>query len=346
MKKNIIIINTFPNTEKKQKLLNDQVNNLSKLGYPILLISGCEIPKHITDVVDFYFVNKVTEIIDKDFMYKLNELNLSITTTWFDIGDKTVCCYFPHCHSTISQNIVVGFEIAKKMGFTTAFYSEDDNIFKEGSFNMINNSLNKINENESKICGVQWNKNYMYDIVYTTFFLTDINFLLEIFKIPTSKNDWYDIEIINKYNLNKTYEGVFNDFITPHIDKFHNIYDDVLFLENTDDLKINTNTRYQNENFLIDNFMTILLDSVNTKILFLINQTNYLISGEKPYNIKVFYNNIFEYDVILHTSGGFYMNEIPEYVKEVKLLIEGYGEKILNTDIDIIKYNGKIVENS
>jgi len=72
MKKNIIIIKTFPKTEIKQKLLTDQVNNLKKLGYPILLISGCEIPTHITDVVDFYFINKVTDVIGKDFTYNLN----------------------------------------------------------------------------------------------------------------------------------------------------------------------------------------------------------------------------------------------------------------------------------
>ena len=77
----------------------------------------------------------------------------------------------------------------------------DDNVFNEGSFDLINNSLNMINKNESKMCGIQWNKNYMYDIVYTTFFITDIPFLLEIFKIPTNKDDWYDIEIVKKYKL-------------------------------------------------------------------------------------------------------------------------------------------------
>ena len=54
----------------------------------------------------------------------------------------------------------------------------------------------------------------------------------------------------------------------------------------------------------------------------------------------------FEYDVVLQSDGHCHINSIPEYVKEVKLSIDGYGEKILNTDIDIIKYNGKIIEHS
>ena len=343
MKKNIIIINTFPNTEIKQKLLTEQVNNLNKLGYPILLISGCEIPKHITDIVDFYFINKVTNIIGKDFTYKLFESELNPATSWFDIGDKKIFCYSSHCHSTIAQNIVVGFEIAKSLGFTTALYAEDDNIFNEGSFDLINNSLNKINKNESKMCGIQWNKNYIYDIVYTTFFITDITFLLEIFKIPTNKDDWYDMEIAKKYKLYKTFEGSFNDFLMPHIDDFHNISEEVFSLQKEGQLQTNTITRYQNENFLIDVFMTILLSSENVKTMFLINKTNYLPSGQKLYNIKIYYDDNFEYDVELQCDGHYYVNHIPDYVKEVKLSIDGYGEKTLSTDIDIIKYNGKIV---
>ena len=346
MKKNIIIINTFPKTEIKQKLLTDQVNNLKKLGYPILLISGCEIPKHITDIVDFYFINKVTDIIGKDFTYKLFESELNPSTSWFDIGDKKIFCYSSHCHSTIAQNIVVGFEIAKSLGFTTALYAEDDNIFNEGSFDLINNSLNNINKNESKMCGIQWNKNYIYDIVYTTFFITDIPFLLEIFKIPTNKDDWYDMEIVKKYKLYKTFEGAFNDFLIPHIDDFHNISEEVFSLQKEGQLQTNTITRYQNENFLIDVFMTIILSPENTKTLFLINQTNYLLSGQKTYTIKVYYDDDFKYDVVLLSSEHFYMNTIPEHVNNVKLLIEGYGEKILSTDIDIIKYNGKIIVHS
>jgi hypothetical protein len=343
MKNNIIIINTFPNTEIKQKLLTEQVNNLNKLGYPILLISGCEIPKHITNIVDFYFINKVTDIIGKDFTYKLFKSELNPATSWFEIGDKKIFCYSSHCHSTIAQNIVVGFEIAKSLGFTTAFYAEDDNIFNEGSFDLINNSLNKINKNESKMCGIQWNKNYIYDIVYTTFFITDIPFLLEIFKIPTNKDDWYDMEIVKKYKLYKTFEGAFNDFLIPHIDDFHNISKEVFSLQKEGQLQTNTITRYQNENFLIDVFMTILLSPENTKTIFLINKTDYLPSGQKRYNIKIYYDDNFEYDVALQCDGHYYVNHIPDYVKEVKLSIDGYGEKTLSTDIDIIKYNGKIV---
>ena len=92
--------------------------------------------------------------------------------------------------------------------------------------------------------------------------------------------------------------------------------------------------------------MTILLSTENVKTMFLINKTNYLPSGQKLYNIKIYYDNNFEYDVVLQSDGHYYINGIPEYVKEVKLSIDGYGEKILNTDIDIIKYNGKIIEHS
>ena len=232
-------------------------------------------------------------------------------------------------------------QIAEKNSFAI-----DKNNRPVDVYDLINNSLNKINKNKSKMCGVQWNKNYIYDIVYTTFFITDIPFLLEIFKIPTNKDDWYDMEIVKKYKLYKTFEGAFNDFLIPHIDDFHNISEEVFSLQKEGQLETNTITRYQNENFLIDTFMTILLSAENIKTMFLINQTNYLPIGKKPYNIKIYYDNNFEYDVVLQSDGHCHINSIPEYVKEVKLSIDGYGEKILNTDIDIIKYNGKIIEHS
>jgi hypothetical protein len=149
-----------------------------------------------------------------------------------------------------------------------------------------------------------------------------------------------------KFKLYKTFEGAFNDFLIPHIDDFHNISEEVFSLQKEGQLQTNTITRYQNEDFLIDIFMTILLSPENIKTMFLINQTNYLPSGKKPYNIKIYYDNNFEYDVVLQSDGHYHINSIPEYVKEVKLSIDGYGEKILNTDIDIIKYNGKIIEHS
>ena len=54
----VILINSFPNSQRKINILKEQISNLKLAGLPIILCSGCDIQKDIYDLVDYVFLNK------------------------------------------------------------------------------------------------------------------------------------------------------------------------------------------------------------------------------------------------------------------------------------------------
>ena len=67
----LIIINGYPNTLRKIEIVERQLNYLKKLGYPILFVSGCNVPSSILDQVDYFILNTNNEPLRKDFTYNL-----------------------------------------------------------------------------------------------------------------------------------------------------------------------------------------------------------------------------------------------------------------------------------
>jgi hypothetical protein len=54
-KKILVQIDTFPNTRDKIELTKLSITSLKKLGYPILLTSHIDIPKDLSDMVDYHY---------------------------------------------------------------------------------------------------------------------------------------------------------------------------------------------------------------------------------------------------------------------------------------------------
>jgi len=53
--KNVVLINSFPNSEKKILTLKKQISKLKEIGCPIILCSGCEVNSDIINSVDYFF---------------------------------------------------------------------------------------------------------------------------------------------------------------------------------------------------------------------------------------------------------------------------------------------------
>ena len=344
----VIIINAFPNNEQKISLLTNQVENLKKLNLPILIISGCQIPRHIIEQIDYYIINTDNERLEKDFSYKINNMGVKgPVIEWVNYGDNGLYFHTTNVNCTIVSNIKKSFELAKSLGFKTALYTEDDNIFNENSFQFIYNTLRTLNETDKKIAGDKWFLKDVpalpYDIVHTTFFFSNIETLLDIFEIPSNKVDWYKDENILKYKLYKTLEGVFYELLEPHSDIFLDVRNELKVIEEENGILRNQITRYQNENFLIDNYMTILSDESDVKRLVLYNSSRYLVDGQKGYHVKVYHDDVFVYYVDLPYSNLIHLSEpIPEHIKVIKLDVRDWGIKELLTDIELVKLNGYI----
>ena len=87
----------------------------------------------------------------------------------------------------------------------------------------------------------------------------------------------------------------------------------------------------------------ILPNKNNEKKLILINRSDYLKDNLKTYNCEIYYDNSFWCKVSLGALV-FHYDFIPDEVKNIKVVIENYGEINLNCDMDSVKNNGLIIE--
>ena len=225
-KSDIIIINSFPANDDKILLLGEQVRELKKLNKPILLISGCPVPEFIQKNVDYLLINTENDILGQDWFYMLRSNNIyDFGFDFSEIGNDDVHFYSSNVNQTITKNIKLGFSLAKSLGYRNAFYTEDDNIWKSGSFDYINDNLNKLNHGNYIMAGVLAEQIGLEEpMMFTTFFFANIQYFTQKFIIPHDINDWYDLGNVKKFKLNKTYEIMFYNFFKNDLNYFYNTH--------------------------------------------------------------------------------------------------------------------------
>ena len=342
-KKEIIIINGFPNNGRKIKILEEQITYLKQLNLPILMVSGCDVPPHISNLLDYVIINKENEVLGKDYQYYLQSKEVGNEDKgdymWTSLANHWVKLFTPNVNCTITKNIKLAFTTAKHLGYTSAFYTVDDNVFRGESLDWIRTNLNRLSEYELVSVNVDMDQ-VDYFMLFSTFFFTNLDFFISKFNVPSSAKDWWDIDNINKYSLSKVYEGIFADAFKDDLSKIFTPRDEFDQLIEKQLVGWNLVTRYQNENYLIDTTFTIVPDAEGTKYLVLYNFSRYLIEGQKTYTIDVYYDNEYIGSPYLAVAEAYTYMPVPEHVQEVRLNIHGYGEKIIKTSREDIKYNG------
>lgn len=338
-KKEIVIINGFPNTHRKIKILEEQITHLKSLGLPILMVSGCDVPLHISNLLDYLIINKENEILGPDYQHHLSVLGLRGDFQWITLKEHYVKLFASNVNSTITKNIKLAFNTAHQLGYTSVFYTEDDNIFKSEAIDWVRTNLNRLSEYD--LISVSGELHAVdYGMLFTTFFFTNLEFFIPRFNIPSSSKDWWDIENIKKYSLDTVYEGIFVNLFKNDFSKIfspRNEFDD---LASKQLIGWNLCNRYQNEDFVLNTNFTVVPDTNGNKFLILYNFSKYLIDGPKYYSMDIYFDNQFIGTPHLPVHDSYYYIPISNDIVEIKLDIHGYGEKILKTSLEDIKYNG------
>ena len=343
-KSDIIIINAFPNSDDKILLLVEQLMYLKKLNKPILLVSGCLVPEFIQKKVDYLLVNTENEVIGKDHSNYLRQNNIHEFV--FDVIENTpheFWFYWANVNSTITKNIKLGFNLAKLLGYTTAFYTEDDNVWKDGSFDYINNTLGKLKTGDYRMGGVIGEQvGIDQPMIFTTFFFANIEYFCAKFTIPHDAKDWYDLDKIKKYKLNKTYETLFYNFFKNDRGIFYNtkIQFDSLLDDNATKVGFSLNDRRHSEKNLINTFFTVLpSENGNEKYLMLFNRSDYLKTGVKVYNVSVYYDDVFQATININPLE-YFMYLLSDNIKKIKLMVKDYGTIDIDCSKESIANNG------
>lgn len=349
--KEVIIINAIPNSEAKIKMLEEQLLYFKKLNAPIILVSGCNVPEHIATQVDYIIVNNDNEVIGKDYSHKMYNLGLTdLSYDYFKLNEYLCVFYWQTVNSTITKNIKLGFSAAKILGYERAFYTEDDNIFKDGSFYYLENNMSALRSGEYKMAGWTGELNPGVPMMCTAFFFADVNWMVDTLTIPHMREEWYDYETTVKYHFHKPYEYVYYRFFEDRLNVFYNSVELYRELENTNEnnslMDFGKSNRRFSEKNLIDTFFTVLRvdnDPAKQKMLILVNVTgNYLANGGKDYDVEIFYDGEFHGSVPLWKSK-WYQELIPNDVEIILLRISGYGDKYISCDMNEVKNNGHII---
>lgn len=345
-KTNIIIINAFPKNEEKMLLLTEQITHLKKLNIPILLVSGCSVPEFIENKVDYLLINTENEIIGKDFSNFLRKNEIHDFA--FDVisdEQREFWFYWENVNSTITKNIKLGFNLAKLLGYQTAFYTEDDNIWKSGSFDYIKNVLDNLNSGSYKMGGVIGEQIGLGEsMFFTTFFFANIEYFTNKFTVPHDLKDWYNVDNIKKYRLNRTYEILFHHFFKDDYNLFYQTKEefDKILEPKLHNIAFSLNDRRHSEKKLFETFFTVLPTANNEKYLILLNRSDCLKTGTKEYALTAYYDNIHCFTEKIKPLE-YRLYRVSDNVKKIKLIIDDFGTIDIDCDINSVINNGLIV---
>lgn len=345
--KNAVLINAYPINEKKQQILERSVKNFKKLGLPIIVVSGCDIPIHISKDIDYYIINREKLVLDKSYLKICNDLlnkNNNLACLAFNMNNLWAWVYYSNHNVTIARNTKMVFEFAKSIGFENVFYTEDDNVFNEDSFESIRNHLEILNQNSGVKFISSWGT--MVDsntpMLFSCLFFANINFFLEHFKIPTSVEEWYNPENIIKYKLHRAYEESLHECFFPVKDQTYNYISEYVRLIESKSAELNLTSRYEELNWRVNTTFTVLKELNGTRLFFVAYNFVVSTSNNKEIHLKVIKDENIIFDNLLQPQSWYY--EEVTNANKISFYVNGNLIKDIDvTDIKSIENNGNII---
>jgi hypothetical protein len=191
--KNVIIINSYANTDHRRNVLIDCINKLKKLNIDIILISNYQDDIHVQSLTDYYVYDSDNFLLPKD----------KSPINWF-IDDKELVHIFHKGTSYIVyKNICTSISFAKNLQYKKFLYLEFDVDFSESDIDKIDIILNQcLVDAKMWMCKF---KSYDIPSIESRLFAGNIDFFLENFILVKSIDDWY-----NKYPFSTTSDTLEN----------------------------------------------------------------------------------------------------------------------------------------
>ena len=343
--KNAVLINAYPINQKKQDILHRSVLNFKKLGLPVIVISGCDIPENIAKNIDYYIINREKFVLSKNYMRRCNELlgnNNDLASPFLKVNNLLVFTYCVNHNVTIARNTKLIFEFAKSIGIENVFYTEDDNIFNESSFDSIRHHLDMINTNQKKFISC-WGTmvDSQTNMLASCFHYSNVNFFLEHFKIPTDIEDWNNENIIRKYKLQRAYEESLYICFEPVKNQTHDYTSEYVRLLNSKDIELNLASRYEELDWRLNTTFNVFQEFGGSRLFFV--AYNYVVatSNNKVIDIKVDIDDIRQLEKTMHPHEWYYVDVTNS--KTVVLNVNGIVKTINLQEIEAIRDNGTVI---
>jgi len=347
--KNAIVINAYPNNPEKMDMLDRGVSSFKKLGIPIVVISGCDIDPHIVKNIDYLIINREKLVLSKQYMRwcntMLNNRN-DLCCTYFNVPGKIVFSYNSNHNVTIARNMKLVFSFLKSIGVESAFYTEDDNIFHEPSFDGIRENLRLLNEGSIKMACAWGTMESGQNMIFTCMFFTNVDFFLKHFELPTSIEGWYDLNNLIKYNLHRAYEESFYKSFEHVRDQTKNVIDEYRqWIYDDRFVTMNLNRRYDNMNWRLEHNFNVYEDMWTKEIHFFACNMCSPTMTNKDIHVLVEENGSVRLDKIMNENNWQYFPVRNDSI--LKVTLDGkYTKTIDVSDMESIRDNGVTAEYS
>lgn len=144
--KKIIIIDTYPNSERKMDVLENCVRKLKNKGFDLMITSHLPIKENIIELVDFYIYDKENILLPEH-----------LTPVCIHKSDDFLVEIFDRGHLlTICKNIYNSINFCKSLGYEFFFFMEYDNILSERDIEKLNYIQKKTIEEGKKLFFFQY----------------------------------------------------------------------------------------------------------------------------------------------------------------------------------------------
>jgi hypothetical protein len=195
----IIIVSTYPNTQKRKKLTEDCIRSLYKTNKKIILCSHYPVSDKIQSMVDYYVYDKENELIHHSFYNKFyrttDEFDLSININNFNNSNQSLAALV---------NLMNGIKLAKELGYRKVMTIVYDVMLDEKDLPLINDYFNKLDTGWK--CCLATMDTHVGTCFETTSMIFKIDYFLEKFKDIRKGSEFTKLcESYNSHNFLEHY---------------------------------------------------------------------------------------------------------------------------------------------
>ena len=320
--KEIVIVSCYPNTEYKERLLNECVSKLRSLNKDVLIATHYPVPDYIVEKVNYY----IYDSDNIDFKHK----TLDNSKTCFVEEAPTFRLEFlEKCHSpSLSRifNIALNFVKYLEYDYFTIIESDSEYVVEDlAKLTDIKNDMVKYNKNFFffKLRPYQfpyWESLGVFEVYETYCFGGLVSKFLEKFNFPKSYNEW--VELYDKDYRNQHLEFYVTSF-------FSKIKDECLILDSLRHIFDKSNINLATVGDPTGVYYN--MNDENTPILYLMNNQSNL----RKYVIRSSHNELcreVELQSMCYWLDGF---NIKDTAKDISITV-CEGKNVINKSVYVV----------
>jgi len=184
----IYIVSTYPNTEEKEKLLNDTVIKFKKLGKDVLITSHYPVPEYIVEKADYYIYDS-KNTLDTNRTLETNGADYWLNDAQFRLESIIV-----NHVSSLSRTFSISMDFVKNLGYEYFVIIESDSEYDLDDLKYFDTIRDKTLQQKRRLffckpraAEFMWNSSHVYETYCFGGVLTDF---YEIYKFPKELDDW------------------------------------------------------------------------------------------------------------------------------------------------------------